>query len=57
MDYPSKNKNSGVCIYYKNFLPLRVLSAQYLQECINFELNIIGKICNFISLTDLQAKP
>ena len=27
-----------------------VLSIQYLQECINFELNIGGKICNFISL-------
>ena len=29
---------------------MRVLSAQYLQGCINFELNIGGKICNFISL-------
>ena len=26
-------------------LPLRVLSIQYLQEYINFELNIGGKIC------------
>ena len=31
-------------------MPLRVLSIQYLQESINFELNIGGKICNFISL-------
>ena len=44
------NKRGGVYIYYKNFLPLRVLSIQYLQECINFELNIGGNICNFISL-------
>ena len=29
---------------------MRVLGIQYLQECINFELNIGGKICNFISL-------
>ena len=49
-DYPSNNKRGGVCIYYKNLLPLRVLSIQYLQECTNFELNISGKICNFISL-------
>ena len=49
-DHPSNNKYVGVCIYYKNFLPLRVLSIQYLQKCINFELNIGGKICNFISL-------
>ena len=34
----------------KTFLPLRVLSVQYLQEYINFELKIGGKICNFISL-------
>ena len=49
-DHPSNNKRCGVCIYYKNFLHLRVLSIQYLQEYINFELNIGGKICNFISL-------
>ena len=49
-DHPSGNKRGGVCIYYKNFFPLQVLSVQYLQECINFELNIGGKICNFISL-------
>ena len=30
-------------------MPLRVLTIQYLQKCINFELNIGGKICNFIS--------
>ena len=49
-DHPSNNKRGGVCIYYNSFLPLRVLSIQYLQECINFELNIYGKTCNFISL-------
>ena len=49
-DHPSNNKRGGVCIYYKNFLPLRVLSIPYLRECINFELNIGGKICNFICL-------
>ena len=49
-DHPSNNKHGGVCIYYKNFLPLRVLSIQYLQECVNFQLNISGKVCTFISL-------
>ena len=44
-DHPSNNKYP-----YKNILPLQVLSLQYLQECINFELNIDGEICNFISL-------
>ena len=49
-DHPSNNKRVGVCIYYQNFLPLRALIIRYLRECINFELNIGGKICNFISL-------
>ena len=49
-DHPSNNKRGGVCIYYKNLLPLRVRRIQYLQGCINFELNIGAKICNFISL-------
>ena len=31
-------------------MPLRVFSIQYLQECVNFELNIVAKVCNFISL-------
>ena len=39
-DHPSNNKRGDVCIYYKNVLHLRVLSIQYLQECINFKLNI-----------------
>ena len=49
-DHPSNSKGGDVCIYYKSFLPFRVLSVQYLQECINFELNVGSKICNFISL-------
>ena len=49
-DHASNNKRGGVCIYCKNFLPLLVLSIQYLEECINFELNIGGKVCNFLSL-------
>ena len=49
-DHPSNNKCGVVCIYYQNFLPLQVLRVQYLQEYINFELNIFVKICNFISL-------
>ena len=49
-DHPSNNKRGGVCVYYKNFLPLRVLDIQYLHECINFELKIGDKICNFVAL-------
>ena len=41
-DRPSNNKRGGVCIYYKSFLPLRILNVQYLQESICFELKIGG---------------
>ena len=37
-DHPSNNKRGSVCIYYKSFLPLRILNVQYLQEPICFEL-------------------
>ena len=43
-DHPS-NK-----IFYKIFLPLRVFDIQYLHECINFELKIGDKLCNFVAL-------
>ena len=49
-DHLSKNKCGGVCVYYKNCLPLRVLDIQYLDQCINFELKIGDKLCNFVAL-------
>ena len=49
-DHPSENKRGGVCIYYKNTLPLKVLDIHILQECINFEIKIENKLCNFIVL-------
>ena len=49
-DHPSNTKRGGVCIYYRNSLPLKILGIQYLQECINFEIRIGGKLCRFISL-------
>ena len=41
-DHPLNSKRGGVCIYYKNYLPLRIISVNYLSECINFEI-MIGK--------------
>ena len=49
-DHPSNTKRGGVCIYYRNSFPLRTLGIQYLQECINFEIRIGGKLCRFVSL-------
>ena len=49
-DHPSNVKRGGICIYYKNLLPLKVTNIQYLQECINFEMKIGDKLCNFVAL-------
>ena len=49
-DHPSNTKKDGVCIYFKNSLPLKVLDIQLLQKCINFEIEISDKTFNFISL-------
>ena len=49
-DHPSDVKRGGVCIYYKTMLPLKVLSTNFLQECINFEVSIGNKKCRFIHL-------
>ena len=48
-DHPLNSKRGGVCIYYKNYLPLRIISVNYLSE-LNFEIMIGNKICNFIAL-------
>ena len=48
-DHPCNTKR-GVCLYYKNYLPLRVLNISYLKECLNFELKIGDKSCTFIAL-------
>ena len=43
-------KRGGVSIYFKDSIPLKVLDIQLLQKCINLEIKIADKICNFISL-------
>ena len=43
-------KRGGICIYYKISLPLKIKDIHYLQECINFEIEIKDKLCNLISL-------
>ena len=47
---------SRICIYYRNSLPLKVLCIQYLQEYINFEIRIEGKLCRFLSLCCLPSQ-
>ena len=48
--YIYNTKRGGVCLYYKNNLPLRVINIGYLNECLTLELTIGDKICNFVVL-------
>ena len=38
-DHPNTVKRGGVCIYYKESLPVRVINLPYLQEALLLELN------------------
>ena len=49
-DHPSENRRGGVCIYYKESLPIKMLNINYLQECICFDLKIGSKLCTIVSL-------
>ena len=49
-NHPSNKKRGGVCIYYKSYLPLRIIDINYLSECVRFELMVGDKLCNFIAL-------
>ena len=39
-DHSSNTKRGGLCIYYRNSLPSKILNNQYLHECINFEIRM-----------------
>ena len=41
-DHPFNTKRGGVCIYYGNSLPLKILNIQHLHECTNFEIRMGG---------------
>ena len=49
-DHHSDVKRGRVCTYYKTMLPLKVLTTNLLQECINFEVSVRNKISRFIYL-------
>ena len=48
-DHPSNKKLGGVCICYKNCLPLRITHSSYLNERVRFEVMTDDKICYFIT--------
>ena len=47
---PSSRKRGGICIYYKNILPLKVTGVRLLEECIVFYLITSNKLCSFLAL-------
>ena len=49
-DYLSGNRCGGECIYYKGFLPNKMLNINCLHECICFDLRIENKLCAIVSL-------
>ena len=46
VDHPSNQKRGGICIYHKDFLPIKVNNISCLKECLNFSLSVYGKQCN-----------
>ena len=40
-DHPSNTKHGGVLLYYKSFLPKKLIDVNHLNECISFELPIL----------------
>ena len=55
-DHPSNTKRGDVLLYYKSFLPIKLIDANYLNECICFKLRIGGKVCKFLSLYSSPSK-
>ena len=49
-DHPPNSKQGGVCVYYRNSLPLNLLDIFYLLGCIVLELKIDNKFCKIVSL-------
>ena len=47
-DHPANSKCGGVCVSYKNCLPLKVLDIRFIHESIAFELRIGDKLSSFI---------
>ena len=46
-DHPNSVKRSGVCVYYKESLPVRLINVPYLQEALPLELNDQNKKNNY----------
>ena len=52
----SNVKRGGVCIYYKNHLPLKLTNINLLHECLTIELNIKNKLCMLVALYQSRSQ-
>ena len=53
-DHPSNEKRGGVCVYYKEHLPLKVRNdLTSLEECIVCEIKVNGQNCFVSGLSEL----
>ena len=48
-------KHGGVCIYYKSYLPLRIIDINYLNECVRFELMVVTNFATSLYYVGLQV--
>ena len=48
VDHPSNQKQDGIYICHKDFLPIKVNNISCLKECLNFNISVYGKQCNII---------
>ena len=55
-DHPSNVKRGGVCIYYKNHLPLKLTNINFLHEYLTIELNIKNKLYVVVALYRSSSK-
>ena len=46
VNQPSNQKRGGICIYHKDFFPIKVNNVSCLKECLNFSLSVHGRQCN-----------
>ena len=49
-DHLNNIRRGGVCLYFKDSLPLKILSVSDLSECLAIEVAYESKKCVFISL-------
>ena len=56
VDHPLDQKRGGICIYHKDFLPIKVNNESNLKECLNFNLSVNGKQYNIILIYGLPSQ-